>query len=249
MFKKSKKGYYFWEELNDFEGLIHGFSTRKFGDVNWKKKNSTKNLKNFCKELKISSGQIVKMEQVHGDSVVWITSKNKKNLIGSKDGLLTSGNGIFLVVTAADCVPVMFIDNDKKIIGIAHAGWKGVYSEIVKRMVDQMVEKGSKKSQIIAAIGPSIKICCYNVYKERASLFKDKFFKMKEITKVKDDKIFLDLPGIVINQLRNEGILQKNILDCGMCTKDNHSDFFSFRKEGGTKSFGLFSGVIGYEKN
>lgn len=246
MFKKSKKGYYFWEEFLSVYGIVHGFSTRKFGDMNWKRRDSIKSLGQFCKTLDIDKSKTVRMIQVHGDRVVWISHNDRNKLIDNADGLLTSNKGLFSVVTFADCVPVLFLDKNKKIFGIAHAGWKGVYGEIAKTMVEEMVKKGSKKADIIVGIGPSIRACCYNVNKERAGLFRNKFSKMVGVIANKEDKIFLDLAKIVKLQLKICGILDRNILDCKLCTKDNVSDFYSFREEGGKKSFGLCLGVIGW---
>lgn len=245
MFKKSKKGYYFWEELDTLDGIVHGFSTRKFGDMNWKNQNSIKSLKLFCDKLQIDPSQTVRMEQTHGNSVYWISSKDRNSLINQIDGLLTLEKGVFLVATAADCVPVLFLDKNKSIFGIAHAGWKGVYKEIVKNMLERMTQKGSKRSDIMIGLGPSIRVCCYNVYKDRADVFKTKFSKMNGIIKIKDDKVFLDLIKIIKLQLKSSGILDRNILDSKICTKDTAIDFYSFRKEGGTKSFGLSAGIIG----
>jgi len=245
MFKKSKKGYYFWEEFSKIDGFVHGFSTRKFGNMNYKSQDTTQNLELFCDALQIDPGKTIQMKQVHGDTVVWVSSKNKKSLIDNADGLLAWEKGIFLVVTFADCVPVLFLDKDKNIFGIAHAGWKGTYKEIVKTVVEEMVKKGSNRYDIMVGLGPSIRVCCYNVYKDRTDAFKTKFPKMKGIIKIKGGKIFLDLTKIVELQLKDCGILDRNILDSKLCTKDYTLDFYSFRKEGEAESFGLSCGIIG----
>jgi len=245
MFKKSSKGYYFWEEFARVDGIVHGFSTRKFADMNIKNPKSNSSLGNFLKKMGVGNKSVVKMNQVHGNNVSFISSYNHKEIIDKTDGLIASQKDVFLVVTFADCVPALFLDKNKKFFGIAHAGWKGVYKEIVKTMIEKMVKKGSRRSEIMVGLGPSIRVCCYDVYKDRVDAFKDKFPKMKKIAKIKNGKIFLDLIKIVKLQLKNCGILDRNILDCKLCTKDNILDFYSFRKEGNTKSFGLSSGIIG----
>jgi len=245
MFKKSKKGYYFWEEFAKINGVIHGFSTRRFGDMNPKNSRSSKHLGNFLDRLGVDKENIVKMNQVHGNDVCFVSLQDRGNVIAKTDGLVAQEKGVFLTATFADCVPALFLDKNKKFFGIAHAGWRGVYKEIVKTVVEQMVKKGLNRSDIMVGIGPSIKVCCYNINTDREMIFKNKYPKMKKIIEKRDGKIFLNLSGIIKLQLISCGILSENIIDCRMCIKDNILDFFSFREEGGTESFGLCCGVIG----
>lgn len=243
MFKKSDKGYYFWEEFSKL-GVINGFSTRKFGDMNIKNPRSDKYLKIFLGRLGVDEKSIVKMNQVHGNNVSFVSLQDREKIIEQTDGLVSPDKHVFLVATFADCVPVLFLDKDRKIFGIAHVGWKGAYKEIIKVIVAQIVKKGSSPSSIMAGIGPSIRICCYNVDENRAKIFTDKFPK-ESIIKRRDGKVFLDLVEVVLLQVIESGISKKNVLDCGICTKDNISEFYSFRGEHGQNSFGLSAAVIG----
>lgn len=245
MFKKSEKGYYFWEEFERISGIIHGFSTRKFGNMDIKNPRSNFNLNLFCKSLGINKKNIVRMNQVHGDNVFFVSLNDRGKEIEKTDGLLAREKNIFLVATFADCVPVLFLDKYRKNFGIAHVGWKGAYLEIVKEAVEKMVKRGSDASKIMVGIGPSIKACCYDVNSGREMTFRIKFPKMKKIVEKRHGKIFLNLSRIIRLQLMGSGVLSKNILDCKPCTKDDISEFYSFRGEGGTETFGLCSGIIG----
>lgn len=243
MFKKSDKGYYFWDEFLKL-GIIHGFSTRRFGDISIKNLNSD-SLKKFCDVLGIEEKKIVGMRQVHGN-VVSEASDEFDNIIDSTDGLVSSRKGVFLLGTFADCVPVLFFDKDKKIFGIAHAGWKGAYKEIVKVLISKMIDYGSSAQNILVGLGPSIRVCCYNIGEERKQLFVKKFPKwQKKILQKKDNLTFLDLQTIIKIELLESGILKANIKDCMVCTKDNMSDFYSYRGEKNKDSFGLFAAIIG----
>lgn len=245
MFKKSDKGYYFWDEFLKF-GIIHGFSTRKLGDMNIKNPRSNKYLKIFLGRLGVDEKNIVKMNQVHGNNVSFVSLQDRERVIDRTDGLVSQEKGVFLFGTFADCVPVLFLDKGKKIFGIVHAGWKGVYTEIVKVVISKMINAGSILSDILVGIGPSIKVCCYNISEDRAQLFVKKFPKwQQEILQKKGNLTFLDLQKIIRLQLNESGIPKINIKDCTVCTKDNMSDFYSFRGEHGTDSFGLSAAVIG----
>lgn len=250
MFKKSNKGYYFWEEFARVDGIVHGFSTRSFGDMNTKNPKSNNHLKIFLKSLGTHDKNVVRMSQIHGDNVEVVSNKDSgamslETIINNTDGLISSSKGIYLVCTFADCVPVLFLDKERKAFGIVHAGWRGVYKEIVLSLILKMVGLGSNLANILVGIGPAIRICCYSIDKEREKVFKDKYLKWQDIIKRKDDKIFLDLVKIVKLQLKVLGVLDQNIFDCKLCTKDNILDFYSFRKEHRKPSFGLCSGVIG----
>lgn len=246
MFKKSKKGYYFWEEFTKISGIVHGFSMRRFGDMNPKNPCSSQNQGKFLRRLvEIGEKDIVKMNQVHGNNVCFVSFNDRGKEIKKTDGLVSAKKNVFLLATFADCIPVLFLDKDKRIFGIAHAGWRGAYLEIVKEVVETMVKKGSDKSKIMVGIGPSIRVCCYDISKDREMAFKYRFPEMKKIVERRHGKIFLNLSKVIRFQLIDSGVLSKNILDCKLCTKDNALEFYSFRKEHGKSSFGLCAGVIG----
>lgn len=246
MFKKSSKGYYFWEEFTEVDGIVHGFSTRKFGDMNIKRADSDDHLKVFLRSVGIDNKNVIRMNQVHGNKVSLVSATDSGKIIDKTDGLISSQRNIFLVATFADCTPVLFLDKEKKIFGIAHVGWKGVYREIVRAMVSKIIDYGSNTQNILVGIGPSIRVCCYNVENDRTMMFKNKFPKWQnKILEKRSNKVFLDLQTHINFQLLKSGVLSKNIKDSKICTKDNVSDFYSFRVEHGKSSFGLSAAVIG----
>lgn len=246
--------------------LIHGFSTRHFGNMHPSNPHSQTSWQTFTKAIEINPPNIIKMDQVHSNTITWVTEKNKAQTIKQTDGLLTNQKNLFLTVMTADCVPLLFFDPQKNYTGVAHAGWKGVYTEIAKEMIKQMVNKGSNPQNILVGIGPCIRVCCYNINKQRAKQFTDKFGKANVIARSKTTKqspedvetppqsprsfvtrddmnFFLDLPNIIKQQLITVGIPAQNIQDLNICTADNLDKFFSYRKEGQT--FGEFIGIIG----
>ncbi|MEK7533705.1 MAG: peptidoglycan editing factor PgeF [Patescibacteria group bacterium] len=254
MLKKSKKGYYFWEEFANMDGLVHGVSTRNFGSIKNNGKINEKNLKNFLNALRIQRKSIIFPEQVHGSSVVTIDD-SKNQFIQNVDGLITNKKNIFLGVVTADCLPVIFYDPQIGAVGVAHAGYKGLLRGILQEMIRGMKKLGSDVKNTKIAIGPAIGACCYDVPYDRAEMFVNSdgdsgrsrqvgIARMTTIYQIRKGKYFLDLKNIAKLSLISEGVPENNIEVSDICTKDNIKDFFSFRKEG-PKNFGDFATVVG----
>lgn len=242
MFKKSKKGYYYWEEFSKNNGLVHGISTRFFGSIKDKGRINEGDLKKFLDVLNIDRKNVVFPEQVHGSNVI-IIDDSKKKFILNADGLITAKKNFFLGVVTADCLPVIFYDETMGIVGISHAGYKGLLSGILQEMLKAMKKMGVDVKNIKIAIGPAIGVCCYDVSIERVELFKNAFKSIKTHEK-RNGKYFLDLKNIAKQRLILEGVPENNIEVSDICTKDNIKDFFSFRGEGKEK-FGEFATIIG----
>jgi YfiH family protein len=204
---------------------------------------SQTNITDFLKTLSITPDKTVRMHQVHSNTVAWVDSKDAGNVKENTDGLLTQEKNLFLCVVTADCIPLLFFDKKKEYSGVAHAGWKGIYSEIIKMLTRQMKSLGSNPSDIIVGIGPCIRSCCYAISEERAEQFKKKFAPETGFLKQQDEKIFLDLPYLAKRQLDAAGIPEHNIEDTLLCTADDTKKCYSYRKEG--SNFGEFMGIIG----
>ena len=241
MFKKN--GVFYFEKFLAFPQLIHGFSTRQFGSMRPSDSNSEKSREKFLNVLRKNPSKLIRMNQVHGNTVSWVTAQEEGAVIETTDGLLTKGKDMLLGVITADCVPLLLYDSKKGYCGVIHAGWRGVYNEIVQGTIKQMIEKGSESKDIVVGIGPSIRVCCYEVDKGHFEMFTSKFPQWNGFLKEKDGKSFFDLSILVKYQLQSMGIRDDNIEDSKICTADTMEDFYSYRKEG--KKFGEFMGVIG----
>lgn len=237
MIKKS--GVFYFEKFLQFPQLVHGFSTREFG--NMRAMGMPESLKEFSSFLKIDPQKIVRMNQVHSSTVTWVTQVPELG-VDDTDGMLTSAKELFLSVITADCVPVFFYDPKKNHVGAIHAGWRGVYKQIVKKAVAKLIEKGSDPSDILVGIGPCIRLCCYAIAQEHAEMFRSKFPEWQDVLLLREGKIFLNLPKLVQYQLQLEGIPVTNMEDAEICTFES-KDLYSYRREG--EDFGEFIGVIG----
>ena len=250
-----RNGILYFENLSQFPELVHGFSTREFGSM--RAMGMPESLKNFAGvlfdsnvkipptsfQVKGEYPEIVRMKQVHSSNVVWVTEAALR--LDDTDGVLTSEKDLFLSVITADCVPVLLYDPKKKYVGAVHAGWRGVYKEIVKKAVAEMIEKGSDPIDIVAGIGPCIRSCCYDIAQEHAEMFAAKFSELNNCLVKREGKTFLDLPKLVQYQLQSAGIPVTNMEDAEICTFDSE-DLYSYRKEG--EGFGEFVGMIGIKR-
>jgi hypothetical protein len=143
--------------------------------------------------------------------------------------MVTTNEGLALGITTADCAPVLFADPKARVIGAAHAGWKGALSGILESTVDTMEKLGAERSGIVAAIGPLIRQPSYEVGSEFVERFIDAdtesaiFFLPGE----REGHAMFDLAGFIRRRLENAGILM--IDDLGA---DTYSDarFYSYRR-------------------
>ena len=212
-------------------------------------KNVLKNRISFLEALNIDVFAGVLAGQVHGDRIEVVRKKNSEFgillpgvNIENTDGLITASKNLPLVGTFADCVPLFFYDNVKKVVAISHAGWRGTKQNIAKKTIDNIIkETGGKAGDIKVIIGPSIGSCCYEVGTELYDVFKDYSFHAN-ICRVKNQRLYLDLWLANRIQLEEAGVLSENILVSKICTHCNNDFFFSYRKEKGNT--GRMMGLI-----
>jgi polyphenol oxidase len=143
------------------------------------------------------------------------------------DALITNIIHVALIVTVADCVPILLFDPINKAIGAIHAGWRGTVGLIVKRAVEKMkAEYRTDPAQMLAYIGPSAGMCCYEVGEEVAIMFGNK------VVPYGKTKVFLDLKKENIFQLMQVGVLASNFEVSSSCTICERKLFHSFRRDG-----------------
>lgn len=232
-------------------GFEHAFTCRFHGDsdlvpgslnmalhVGDDNEKVLRNRKHLAQALAIDAGRITTCEQVHGSEIIVVSTDKigsgafrQADAIAATDALITSERNAPLMLFFADCVPVMFADPETGAVGIAHAGWRGSVAGIAAKTVRRLVSEYSVKPQnLVAAIGPSIGPCCYEVddvvYKQ-ADKFLDCF--MPTTT----GHWQLDLWRMNKKQLLDQGLLPENILCAETCTEHNKELFFSYRAEFG----------------
>ncbi len=253
--------------FNKLPWLVHGFSTRpggisdldgekvlNLGAVEWdKRENVEENRERFQSAIGANEFEYVSLHQIHSDVVRIFDATPDTQCKG--DALVTSRMGLLLGVRTADCSPVLVVDRKKHVVAAIHAGWRGTLARIVAKTIGQMqMEFGSQAKDLLAAIGPTIGGCCYEVGTEVAADFSAKFSNASEFfdeLRTGDEpnplqwlnmmppghqpppkKVLLDLKKANKLQLLEAGVLEKNIFVSELCTSCDVDRLFSYRKEG-----------------
>lgn len=182
--------------------------------------------------------KLVTVKQVHGVDLLAIDSPNPDYSHFFKlecDGIVTNQPGVMIGITVADCVPVLFLDPKNKVVAALHAGWKGTAGRICRKGIDAMREMfGCKPSDILAAIGPAIGPCCYEVDAPVMEEFKRNGLGFDAFAVERGEgKWGLDLSLANKVQLLEAGLSEKNIETADTCVSCEKNLYFSYRRDKG----------------
>ena len=228
------KGHVLWRvrKWHDWTWLKHGFSTRLSGGLV-----DLHNRTEFAEAFSFPLPWIT-AQQVHGNCVTHVQTPYLEQY-NETDGMFTSEKDVVLATFYADCVPLLFVDPVKRVVGTAHAGWRGTQKQIGVNMVRSLMEVfHCNPHQIEVGIGPSIGPCCYTVSQDVAEFFPDSVIPALETSKYQ-----LDLWHENFIQLVSAGILSHNIHSAHVCTYCSQ-EFFSYRKE---KTASRMAALIGVD--
>ena len=214
--------YKFFTKNNGFSrGIYKGLNCGKYSED--KASIVNKNLNYALNKFGLNGRHLILPNQNHSNRCIIINSPKDKVKIC--DALVTKSTEVILGVTTADCLPIIFLDNQKKIIGVCHAGWRGISKGIIEETMNKMLLIGSSYNNINAIIGPCIRQKSYEIQRD--------FNKNSKIPYIENyilknnDKIYLNLVGIAKKIMTNYKI--KSIKD----TKKNtylDSNYFSYRE-------------------
>ncbi len=189
--------------------------------------------------LGLEGGQVVSPHQVHSARVGVVGRAHLGTVQPSTDALLTEAPAVPLLMRFGDCAPVLFFDPARRVVGIAHAGWRGVVEGIVEATVRALTERlGCDPAGLWAGIGPTIGPCCYEVGPEVVVAVEAACPPGAGVVRRVDGRSYLDLPAAVQAQLCAAGV--ERVEDSGLCTSCRVDEFFSHRAERGrTGRFGV----------
>lgn len=235
--------------------VAHGFTTRRggvssgpFHSMNMDFKvgddpaNVLVNREKMCRALGTTLDSMVAADQVHGDLVLSVDrshagrgARSNEDALAGVDALVTAEPGLLLSSYYADCVPLFFLDPVRWVAALAHAGWKGTVRRIGAKTVQHMQEfHGCNPGNILAAVGPAIEPCCYEVDAPvMEGVAKCLPGEPAPATAGRPGHWWLDLPGVNRLVLLQAGIKEENITMSGYCTACRGDLFFSHRGQGG----------------
>ncbi len=188
----------------------------------------------------LGSSALLSNYQVHSAEAVVVTGPWRESDRPHADGMATDRPGIALGILTADCAPVLFADTEARVIGAAHAGWKGALAGVTDSTIAAMEKLGARRERIVAAIGPCISLANYEV---------DDGFRARFLDADKTNGRFFaggsrpghcqfNLPAYVTHRLTAAGLAK--VEDLAICTYSRDADFFSYRRttHRGEKDYG-----------
>lgn len=240
-----------FEEKSEF--VYAGFSTRnggvssdRFSTLNMglhvldEPENVIENRGKLAKELNAPLETWVCLDQTHGSNVhvATFTDKGKgttsyNTAISNCDAVITKEKNMMLFTCYADCVPLYFLDPIEEIIGLAHAGWKGTAKNIGKKTIDEMIKLGSKKENIVTAIGPSICSKCYSVSSDVTNQLIEAMQGNEVGIEQRNGKLYVDLKQVNHELFIQQGLQSQQIFQTNYCTSCESELFFSHRRDAG----------------
>ena len=273
--------------LSKLPWLIHGFSTRpggvsplvgrsapatenvervlNLGFTEWDtRENVLENRRRFQAAAGALDLPLIALRQSHSDVICVFADVPADSCRG--DASITNRSALLLGIQTADCVPILLVDPKKRAVAAIHAGWRGTLARIAAKTIGKMqMHFGSKPGDLVAAIGPSIGGCCYEVGTEVATQFLSQFEDAPDYFdefRTGDEPnpiqwlnmmppghqpppkgVLLDLRKANRSQLLATGLCLQNIHTCDLCTACRGDLLFSFRKEGANS--GRLMSVIG----
>lgn len=240
--------------LEAYPRLLHSFSTRLGGvscgefeslNLNFRRgdpdENVLENYRRICRAVGYDFGSLVASAQDHHTVLRYVTKQEcgigitKSRDMESVDGLYTDVPGVTLVTSYADCVPLYFYDPVKQVIALAHAGWRGTVQRIGEKMTQTLCKKfGCRAQDLLAAVGPSIGPCCYQVddVVRDAVMRHTDLLPQELLAEQGGGKYLLDLWECNRRILVLSGIPDENITVGEVCTKCHPELFYSHRQMG-----------------
>lgn len=246
-------------QLLDRPGIVH-FQTKRFGGVSegpYSSLNTSfavgdsydnvmRNRKLIAEEIGIDISQFVFCRQIHSNGVHYVDQSDVgrgvdyrlHDIVQDTDALITDISNVVLCIKTADCLPLFLYAPEKRVVGIAHIGWRGAVSQLPINTINSMQEKyGVDCSKLLAVVGVGCGKCCYEVSEEVANYFPPEFYK-----ETHGGKLYLDLKEFVKTQLKTCGLTDGHIEISPICSICNSDEYFSSRAQNGIVGYGL-SGI------
>lgn len=229
--------------LSRLSGVEHAFFTREGGvsegvyaSLNGglgsgdERAHVIENRKRMAAALSVAPNSFATVYQVHSPDVIVLDEPWDEGARPRADAMVTRRPGLAIAVSSADCGPLLFADEEARVIGAAHAGWKGALTGVIEATIGAMEGQGARRERIHAALGPMISRAAYEVGPE----FKGRFIEADPAhagfftPSPREGHAMFDLPAFIGVRLRQAGI--GSVDDLGRCTYGDEGLFFSYRR-------------------
>ncbi len=215
--------------------LVHGFEQRVPG-------RETESHDEGCARVAralAGAGRLLLLRQVHGATVVEAPWEGTPEA----DASVAAAPGFLLGIKTADCLPVLLVDPERRLVAAAHAGWRGTVKGVARRAVEALAARGSRPEDLVAALGPGIGSCCYEVGEEVRAAFGpggSAFCRPGP-----NGRPHLDVRAANVRQLVEAGLRAEAILHLADCTRCRADLYPSYRRDG--RAAGRMISFIGFE--
>jgi YfiH family protein len=248
--------------FDEIPWLRYGFSTRHGGvsqgewaslSFSYQKESEAivdENFRRFCAANGLPFESLALTHQTHTANVAVLgaeyKNKGRERSLRDTDGIVSAEQGLGLICFTADCVPILLVDPKAKVIGAVHAGWRGTVASIAREAVQKMVALGADPAEMMAAIGPSIGPCHFEVGPEVQAEFTARFGEaLPFLPSQREGHSMIDLWQANRLVLLEAGLQNDRIFTANLCTYCNNSTFYSHRYTNGRR--GSLIGAISME--
>jgi YfiH family protein len=207
----------------------HLFTTR---DVSFRGDGAEQDVARLCQAFDVERQDMVFVSQVHGRTVLHV-KPGAPPAQAEADAIVSTAPGRVAAVRVADCVPILLADRRGRAVAAVHAGWRGTCAGVAQETVRALQALGVPPADLVAALGPSIGPCCYDVDERvRTAFLAATPDSAPWFTERGERRWMLDLWRANVEQLEAAGVPQSSISHAAVCTKDHPDVCFSYRAEG-----------------
>lgn len=204
-------------------GIIHGTPDRSAGNMRL-----PENTQALFSALNVPEERILRFQQIHSDALVCADGPGQMQQIQQgplpqADGWVISGRGVGAAILTAECVPLILWDEQARVVGLSHCGWRGIAAGLPGKTARQMRALGAR-GILSAWVGPHIQSCCFEVQQDVAAQFPHALLQ-------KNGKMYVDLNAEIVRQLAREGLKEEDIKRPYYCTCGDRANFFSYRRD------------------
>ncbi len=187
------------------------------------------NRRRVADRMGVDPGNLMTPYQIHSSEVLIVDKPWQGTTRPQVDGLVTSKPGLAIGILSADCGPVLFCDPESRVIGAAHAGWKGAIGGVLDSVLQKMESLGAERNRTIAVLGPTISRKNYEVGPEFVQRLMDHDDCTKYLSPSRNTgHAMFDLPAFIVDKLDSLGARASWT---GQCTYDDEKRFFSYRRK------------------
>lgn len=184
----------------------------------------------------MNPNNLIHINQIHSSNII---KADSPGIYDDADGIINEGGDLVCSIKVADCLPIFFVNNYSKTLGLVHAGWRGLSLGIINQFAKNINKNKENIDDYYVLIGPSIQSCCFEIKDDILASIDSSFYKQ-----IKNKKYRVDLQAWAVKQLKESGIGKSNIIVINRCTFCLNSIYHSYRRNG--KSSGRMYALLGW---